>query len=325
MEKRPNIHKGQSTTVITAATAIVLAIALVLPFVNSDYRIFQWVMVLSYIIVLSGLNLLTGYAGQISIGHGALFAIGSYTIAIAQFHFGIPVWLAVPLAGLVCFVFGYLFAWPIMRLEGIYLALATFSLALAIPQFLKVTALQPWTGGVSGVVLRMPQVPFGLPLSQIQFLYLIALAVAVLGYVVVWNLTRGDTGRALRAIRDHSLAASTLGVNLAGYKRMVFAISALFTGVGGALSALAVQFVGPDSFGIFVSISFMVGVVVGGLGSIVGPICGAIFIFFIPNITETLAEGASYLIYGAILILSIYFMPKGIAGLWEKASRRQRS
>jgi branched-chain amino acid transport system permease protein len=305
-----------------AAIVLVLLIGVALPLLVSDYRLFQWSMVLCYTVALLGLNLLTGYTGQISLGHGAFFAIGAYTMAIATFHFGIPFWLAVPMAGLVCFVVGFLFGIPALRLEGIYLALATFSLAIAVPQLLKVTAFQGWTGGVSGVVVRRPEVPLGLPLNQMQWLFYVILALAALAYFITWNLTRGRIGRALRAIRDNSLAASTMGVDLSFYKCMAFAVSALLTGVAGGLSAMCVQFVGPDSFGFFLSISLLVGAVIGGLGSMIGPLFGAVFIVLVPNVAEQFSEAAPFLIYGIILIGSMYVMPKGVAGLINRFGRR---
>jgi branched-chain amino acid transport system permease protein len=306
------------------AVALILLIGLALPFVASDYRLFQWSMVLCYTVALLGLNLLTGYTGQISLGHGAFFAIGAYAMAIAMFHFSLPFWVALPIAGVTCFVVGFLFGIPALRLEGIYLALATFSLAIAVPQLLKVTALQGWTGGVSGVVVRRPEVPFGLPLNQMQWLYYLTLVLAALAYLATWNLTRGRIGRTLRAIRDNSLAASTMGIDLSFYKCMSFAISAFLTGIAGGLSAMCVQFVGPDSFGFFLSISLLVGAVIGGLGSMIGPLFGAIFIVLVPNVAEQFSEAAPFLIYGIILIVSMYVMPKGVAGLIHRFGGKAR-
>lgn len=301
----------------------ILLVCATIPFFLGDYRLFQAMIIMSYVISLCGLNLLAGYSGQISIGHGAVFALGAYVTAIAQFHFGLPLWIALPLAALVSLVVGWLFAFPIMRLEGMYLGLASFSLALAVPQLLKVSALQGWTGGVSGITLNMPQVPFGLPISQMDFLFYLILGVTAAVFVPYINMTRGDSGRAMRAIRNHPLVASTMGIDVPAYKRRIFAISCLYTGLGGAFFALATKFVGPDSFGIFVSISFLVGVCIGGLGYIWGPVFGGLFIFFVPSVTEKISQGASYFLYGLLLILVIYLIPTGISGLvaslWAKA------
>ena len=230
---------------------------------------------IAYAIALLGLNILTGYNGQISLGHGAFFAIGSYVAAIMMDRWNLPYWSTLPAAGVVCFVAGFLFGLPALRLEGLYLALATFALAVATPQILKYQGIEEWTGGVQGITIIKPQAPWRLPLSPDKWLYFFALAVAIVMFVVGARLVRGRLGRALIAIRDNPTAAATMGVNTALYKTLTFGVSALFTGVGGALSAIAVQFVAPDSFGFLLSISFLVGIVIGGFATISGAIYGA--------------------------------------------------
>lgn len=185
----------------------VVALACALPFIVSDYRLFQLTMVLVYAIALLGLNVLTGFNGQISLGHGAFYAIGAYTAAIAMEHAGLPYWATIPLAGLVCGVAGFLFGLPALRLEGVYLALATFALGLALPQLLKYKHFEEWTGGVQGLVIVKPDAPFGLPLNADQWLYFFALAIAIALFAVAYNLLRGRVGRAIVAIRDHPIAA----------------------------------------------------------------------------------------------------------------------
>src|SRR6266702_3526636 len=162
---------------------------------------------------------------------------------------------------------GFLFGLPALRLEGIYLALATFALAVAIPQLLKSTPLEPWTGGVQGVVIVKPDAPFGLPINSDQWLYFFTVAVAIVLYVCAINLVRSRTGRAIIAIRENPIAASAMGVNVSLYKSLTFGVSALYTGIAGALGAIAVQFVAPDSFTFFLSIALFVGLIVGGVGS----------------------------------------------------------
>ena len=187
------------------AAALVLAVAL--PLISSDYRTFQFTLALVYAIALLGLNILTGYNGQISLGHGAFYAIGAYTAAILMEHAGFPYWATLPIAGAVCLVVGFLFGLPALRLEGLYLALATFALAVAVPQLLKYHLVERWTGGVQGIVIIKPDAPWGLPLSQDEWLYFFALAVAVVLFIVGRNLLDSRTGRALRAIRDQHIAA----------------------------------------------------------------------------------------------------------------------
>ncbi|ROZ61608.1 branched-chain amino acid ABC transporter permease [Ramlibacter sp. WS9] len=295
-----------------------IAVAAALAFVFKGYHLFQGTMVLAYAIALLGLNMLTGYNGQISLGHGAFFALGAYTAAILMEHAGAPYWATVPAAGAVCLVIGYLFGRPALKLEGLYLALATFALGVAMPQLLKYKHLEAWTGGVQGIVLMKPDAPFGLPLSQDQWLYLFALAVTVMMFVIAHNLLQSGTGRAMRAIRDHALAAEAMGVDNRHYKSMTFGVSAAYTGVGGALSAIAVQFVSPDSFTLFLSISLLVGIVVGGVGTLWGALFGAVFIMFVPNLAEKVSKAAPWAVYGLVLIAVIYVMPGGVVGLLRR-------
>ena len=293
---------------------VLVLVACALPFLVSNYRVFQFTLVLVYAIALLGLNLLTGYNGQISLGHGAFYAIGAYTAAILMDKFGFPYWATLPIAGAVCLVVGFLFGLPALRLEGIYLALATFALGVSMPQLLKYHHLEKWTGGVQGIVITKPDAPFGLPLNPDQWLYFFTLVVMLLMFLFAWNLLRGRIGRALIAIRDHHVAAQAMGVNTSIYKSLTFGVSALYTGIAGALGAIAVQFVAPDSFNIFLSIVFLVGIVIGGLASIPGAIYGAIFIQFIPNIADELSKAAPWAIFGIFMIGFVYAMPFGING-----------
>ena len=302
--------------------ALVLAAACVLPFVVSNYRVFQLTLALVYAIALLGLNMLTGYNGQISLGHGAFYAIGAYVAAILMDKFGVPYWATVPAAGAVCLLAGFLFGLPALRLEGLYLALATFALGVAMPQLLKYKHLEAWTGGVQGIVLIKPAAPFGLPLNEDQWLYLFSLFVAVVMFFIAHNLLQSGSGRAMRAIRDHAMAAEAMGVDNSHYKAMTFGVSAAFTGVGGALSAIAVQFVAPDSFTLFLSISLLVGIVVGGVGTLYGAIFGAIFIMFVPSLAEKVSKAAPWAVYGVVLIIFMFVMPGGVVGLLRKIQAR---
>jgi branched-chain amino acid transport system permease protein len=301
-----------------------LALLCALPFLVSSYRTFQFTLALVYAIVLLGLNLLTGYNGQISLGHGAFYAIGAYTAAILIEQYGVPYWATIPFGGAMCLVFGFLFGLPALRLHGHYLALATFALAVSMPQILKYRGIEQWTGGVQGIVIIKPDPPAGLPLDQDQWLYLLTLAIAVVMFVLAWNLVHSRVGRALMAIRDHPIAAEAMGVNSAFYKSMTFGVSALYTGIGGALGAIVVQFVAPDSFTGVLSINFLVGVVIGGLGSISGAIYGALFIQFVPNIADQISKAAPWAIYGVFMIAFAYLMPTGVAGFLRMLQQRAR-
>jgi branched-chain amino acid transport system permease protein len=302
---------------VGARVALLLGLVVIvgLPFVAKNFLIFQITMAVIYAIAILGLNLLTGFNGQFSLGHSAFFAIGAYTAAILMEHADLAYYWTVPAAGLICLISGFAFGLPALRLEGIYLALATFALASAMPQLLKWTPLEPWTGGVQGVVIIKPDAPFGLPLNSDQWLYFFTVAIAAVMYVCAVNLVRSRTGRALVAIRENPIAASAMGINTALYKSLTFGVSALYTGVAGALGAIAVQFVAPDSFTFVLSIALFVGLVVGGVGSIPGTLVGGLFVLFVPNVAEQVSKGLAGAVYGIILIAVIYLMPTGAAGL----------
>jgi branched-chain amino acid transport system permease protein len=309
---------------------ILMVVACALPFLVGNYRTFQLTLVLVYAIALLGLNILTGYNGQISLGHGAFYAIGAYTAAILMDKLGAPYWATIPAAGAVCLVAGFLFGLPALRLEGLYLALATFALGVSMPQLLKYHRLEAWTGGVQGIVIAKPEPPAvltnaGLPINADQWLYFFALAVSILMFALGWNLVRGRVGRALMAIRDHHIAAEAMGINNALYKSLAFGVSAMYTGIAGALGAITVQYVAPDSFNIFLSIVFLVGIVVGGLASIPGALYGALFIQFVPNIADDLSKAAPWAIFGVIMIAFVYLMPTGVAGAIRQLLARRSS
>ncbi|WP_436317133.1 branched-chain amino acid ABC transporter permease [Variovorax sp. LjRoot84] len=301
---------------------LLILLAIGITFAARGYQLFQATMVISYAIALLGLNILTGYNGQISLGHGAFYAIGAYTTGILMEHAGAPYWLTVPAAAVVCLIVGYLFGRPALKLEGLYLALATFALGVAMPQLLKYKHLEAWTGGVQGIVLMKPAAPFGLPLNEDQWLYLFSLFVAVVMFFIAHNLLQSGSGRAMRAIRDHAMASEAMGVDNSHYKAMTFGVSAAYTGVGGALSAIAVQFVAPDSFTLFLSISLLVGIVVGGVGTLYGAIFGAIFIMFVPSLAEKVSKAAPWAVYGVVLIAFMFAMPGGVVGLLRKLQTR---
>jgi branched-chain amino acid transport system permease protein len=297
----------------------------ILPFIVEDYFVFRISTVMGTAIALLGLNLLTGYNGQISLGHGAFYAIGAYTTAILMDKVGLPYWTTVPMAGAVCLVFGMLFGLPALKLEGLYLALATFALGVALPQLLKYRHLEPLTGGVQGITLTKPDAPFGLPLSPDQWLYFFAFAWLLACFWFAKGLLKSHTGRAIVAIRDQPIAAVAMGIDVARVKTLTFGVSAMYTGIAGALGAIMVQFVAPDSFTIAVSIELLVGIVVGGIGQLAGAIFGAFFIRFVPPVTEEISKGATGAIYGLVLIAFVYLMPYGIAGFIARLTARLRA
>jgi branched-chain amino acid transport system permease protein len=284
------------------ALAAVACLAVAASFGLSSYHLFQLTQFLIYAIALLGLNLLTGFSGQLSLGHGAFFGLGAYATGIAMQHAELSALAAVPLAGGVCLLVGLAFGLPALRLEGHYLALATFALAVATPQLLRHERIERWTGGVQGLHVTSVEAPALLRegLGRDQWLYLVTLAVVALLYAGGWNLVHSRTGRALIATRDHPIAAAAMGIDTALHRTAIFGVSTLFTGVAGGLSALLTGFVAPDSFTGVLSINFLLGVVVGGVASIWGNFLGAAFI-----------------------ILVMILFPKGIAGSVRAAIARR--
>jgi branched-chain amino acid transport system permease protein len=310
---------------LLAAAFLIPLLRPLLPDVVSDYRLFLVSTMMIAAIAVLGLNLLTGFNGQFSLGHGAFYAVGAYTAAILMDQLDFPYWATLPAAAVVCFIVGYLFGLPALRLEGHFLALATFALALAVPQILKYKWLEGLTGGVQGIVLSKPEAPFGLPLSEDQWLYYYVLIVMVVLYWAAANILNSRSGRAMMAIRDQHMAADTMGIDTALYKTVTFGISAAYTGIAGALSASAIAFVAPDSFNIFLSIKFLIGLVVGGIGSLAGSVVGGIFYVLVDNSAQALStfvkndlglpfDLSAYTVFGILLIVLMYLMPMGIVG-----------
>ena len=349
-----------------ALFALAVAAVFLLPFAISDFRAQQLSYVGIYLIALLGLNLLTGITGQISLGHGAFMLIGGYTTAILMSNQDPPLELlghqftndvrdiwTIPIAGLVAGLAGFLFGFPALRLTGLYLALATFAVAVAAPAVVK--KYQGFTGGGVGINIfevetrtrpkevtdpvtfettREPINIVGLEIDTFNdWLYYLSWTIALVLFAVAWLLLRGRFGRSLRAVRDSELAAASSGINLATYKTLAFGISAFYAGVAGSLLAIATTFVNPDTFPIALSIFLLVGVVVGGLGSLWPLVFGAVFIHFmqiewaqrteaiVPDFIPVLgdidtdAPGAPAVAFGVILILIMLIAPGGVAGL----------
>ena len=304
------------------AIGAAIALALLLPAVATNFVIFQLTLVMIYGLAILGLNLLLGFNGQFALGHSAFYGIGAYTAAILMDKIDLAYYWTLPCSGVVCFLVGFLFGLPALRLQGLYLALATFALAAALPQILKFGPLEGLTGGVQGIVLIKPDAPAGLPLNPDQWLYYFTLAVLLVLLAGAANLVNSRTGRALMAIRDHPIAAAAMGINTALYKTLTFGLSAVYTGIAGALGAIVVQFVAPDSFSFLLSISFLVGLVIGGVASIPGSLAGGLFVLYVPNIAERVSTGLAGAIYGCIMLLVIFLMPSGAAGLTRLATAR---
>jgi branched-chain amino acid transport system permease protein len=291
---------------------ILLAVVAALPFGLSNYHVFELTMVMIYAIAVLGLNILTGYNGQISLGHGGFFAAGAYTAAILMHRYGVPYWATLPPAALIGFVLGVLFGLPALRFEGPYLALVTLAMALATPQLLKY--FDNWTGGQQGINLVKPVPPAALGLDRDRWLYFVVLVALLLAIRVAANMLHGRTGRAFIAIRDHPIAAAAMGIDTARYKTLAFGTSTLFTAVAGALAAIVIGYVSPESYSIFLSVSFLVGSAVGGIATIGGAIVGGFFIQFVPNLANDISDAAPWALYGLAMLLFMYAMPRGVVG-----------
>jgi branched-chain amino acid transport system permease protein len=299
-------------------TIVGILVAASMPLIVSGYHLFLTSQIVIYSTVLLGLNLLTGYNGQISLGHGALFGIGGYVAAILMASCHVPWWITPAISGVVCFVVGWLFGYPALRLKGHHLALATFALSLTFPQILKIDQLEFLTGGVAGLSIPPQEVPRWIPVSVDAWIYMYVLVVALIVFALCASLVFSQTGRVLLAIRDHPIAASAMGMSQEHYKTIVFGISSAIAGVGGALSSLTVHYVSPDSFVIGLSLMFLVGIVVGGLSTIEGAIFGAIFIVIVPNYTTVISESATAAVFAAVLLLILAVSPMGIADILRK-------
>jgi branched-chain amino acid transport system permease protein len=300
--------------VVIAAVALVIAL---LPLGLTNYHQGLGARVGVYFIAILGLNILTGYTGQISIGHGAFMAIGGYTTAIMSHDHGTNLIATLPLAFAITFVCGLLVGLPALRFSGVYLALATFALAVSVPQLpLK---FSKFTGGSNGV--RTATAPGN------SWLYGVTWACAAIGFVAAWLLLRGRTGRAFRAVRDSELAATSSGVALPIYKTLAFGISAAYAGVAGSLFVLATAgFAQPNEFGIILSLEILIGAAVAGLGSLWGVVVGAVFVGLLPEISASvpvLGSGHGQdVVFGLIVIAVMILLPNGFAGLLRLVESR---
>jgi branched-chain amino acid transport system permease protein len=306
---------------------LLVVAVIVAPTVTSHYRTFQLAFVGIYLIALLGLNILTGFTGQISLGHGAFMGMGAYTTTILVADYGWRDLWTLPVAGVVAALAGLAFGLPATRFAGPYLALATFAIPLAFIGVLK--RFPHFTGGTLGKQLPSLHAEFGVKANPSVWIYWVSWIVALVMFPLAYALVRGRFGRALRSVRDSEIAATANGVSTARIKTIAFGISAFYCGVAGGLFAMAVTFVNPDTFPIDLSILLLVGIVLGGAGSLGGMLFGALFVEFI-RITwgpalldlvssvhhlDTRAPGSSLVVYGVVLLLVLYVAPAGAAGL----------
>jgi branched-chain amino acid transport system permease protein len=308
-------------------SAALMAAVVLAPFVFSHYRLYQLGLVAVYLVALLGLDMLTGFTGQISLGHGAFMGIGAYTTTILVVDHGWRDLWTIPVAGLVAGGCGLLFGLPATRFAGPYLALATFAIPLSFIGILK--RFPHFTGGNVGKNLPQLHAEFGLGINPSVWFYVVAWAVALVMLPLAYVVVRGRFGRALRAVRDSEIASTAYGVSTAAIKAAAFGISAFYCGIAGGLFAIGITYVSPDTFPIALSILLLTGIVIGGAGSLYGMVFGAVFVEFIqiswsPALLEqisrihhidTRAPGSGLVVYGLILLAVLYVAPAGIAGL----------
>ncbi len=296
------------------AIALFVVLTAAMAFMLEGYTLYRFTLAGAYAVAILGINLLTGLSGQFSIGHSAFFAVGAYAMALTMQDAGLGPYLGLLAAGAAAFAAGFLFGWPALRLSLVHLALATWALAVAVPQILKSRHLEPLTGGVQGIYLDRPPAPLGLALSDDQWWHLVTLAVLLVMIWLAGNLMRSRVGRALRAIRDNDTAAAAMGVNVAVYKATIFGISAAYAGVAGGLVALLTDYIAPDSYTLFFAIMLLVGAVAGGLTSVWGAVFGGLLVQFLPDLSASTSAVLSLPAQGIILILIVYLLPAGLAG-----------
>lgn len=289
-----------------------VAILAGLPLVMSEFQTFQLTGVMTYAVAALGLNLITGYTGQVSLGHNAFFALGAYAAVLAKLHLGFGNTASILVAAAVTFAAGVVCGFPAKRLRGLYLALITLILAVSVAPVIK--QFKSYTGGMAGLLFDKPKPPSWFSLGQDIWIYYIVLSVTVLVFWLVHNFVGGSTGRALAGIREGELAAKSMGVDVNRLKVVMFGVGSMLAGVGGALATFTIGFIGPDSFTLMLSIGFLAAIVVGGLGTIWGALVAGLFLQFVPSYASDLGQALSGAVYGCILIICMFLMPKGIVG-----------
>ena len=304
--------------------ALLAAALIAAPLVLDRYFLSQASFVAIYAIAGVGLMVLSGYTGQISLGHAAFFAVGSYTEAILLAK-GVPFLVSLPAAGVLAGLAGIAIGLPALRLAGIYLAIATLAFAFIVEEILA--RWESVTNGNLGIVVE-PLVIAGVEFTDEWRFYYLCLAVLVLVMLAAINILRSPTGRALIAIRDSQIEAQSIGINLAWYKTVAFAISAAFTGLAGALYAHRLGYISPEAYTIFLSVELLLVVVVGGLGSLHGAVFGAIFVIVLPQavvmlrgvLPRGIAEqtGIETGMFGLVIVLFMLYEPLGLYGRWVK-------
>lgn len=320
------------TNFLKVVTIVFLGLLIGLPWLLSDYLVYLAILIMIAVVGALGMNIITGYAGQISLGHGAFIGVGAYTCGILATKAGMPIWVTLPAAGVMAAITGVIFGLPSLRLKGLYLAMATLAAQLLLADYLFIR-LDWLTGGAAALFVERPDI-FGFQLNNDRHFYYLALFIAVAAVFFAINLFRTRTGRAFVAIRDRDIAAELIGINLFRYKLTAFAISSFYAGVAGALTAYFWTLVSPEAFGLSVSIQYLAMIIVGGLGSVRGSVFGAIFIILLPHAAKSLVQAVAPIIppaipianifsalelmlFGLVIILFLILEPEGLNKMWR--------
>lgn len=306
-------HGLRSDRLRVLACGGVLLVLILTSLRNTPYWNFQLSLVMVWAVAALGLNLVSGYLGEVSVGHGAFFAVGAYVMVYAYVDLGVPLLLVLAAAAVAGFVVGLVVGFATRRLRGLYLAMLTLALGVGMLPILK--RMSGLTGGVTGRSVPQPSGPEWLGLASDQFVFVLTVLCGGLALLVCWWIARGELGRSLAAVRETDVAAAALGVNTGAHRLFAFAMSAMLAAVAGALYALVVGFVAPGVFAVFLSINLLVAVVVGGGGTLLGPVVGAVFIQFMPILAGEYDQSISGLVYGLLLIAAMLVMPAGFVGL----------
>ena len=323
---------------IALAIAVAVVFFLAAPWLLENFRLFQFSRIAIWVIVAVGLNILTGYNGQISLGHGTFVLIVSSTSAILmddQQQLGFvdanawPFWTTIIAAAVVCGIAGFALGIPALRLSGPYLAIATLALVISLPSILR--KYDGLTGGAQGLFVKQPPPPPGLAgvLERDEWLYLLCVGVAIVMTLIAWGILRGPLGRAFVAVRDSEVAAAAMGINVARVKIAAFSISALYAGVAGALLTQLLGVVTPESVDLIVSINFLTAIVIGGLASLLGAVIGAFALVLLPSdgpdilgeiplFPDNVVQKAPGAIQGAVVVFVVLLMPFGVAGSYHR-------
>lgn len=299
------------------AALIALGLALLAPLALNGYGLYVLTLTGVFAIVALGLNLLTGYAGQISLCHAAFFGVGAYATALLTERAGVPVLVSLLIGALFTAALGALVAIPAMRLRSLYLAIATLGFGIVLQKI--IFEWRSLTNGGGGFALGKLTIG-GVPLGDTG-LYYLTLAFALAGLWGALNVSRGRTGRALLMVKSSEIAAGALGIEAARYKVIAFGLSAFYAAIAGGLFAYLVRFIHPESFGVGLSIAFLSMVVIGGLGTIGGSILGAAFYVVVPELLRGIKD-APGLVFGLLLVLVMVLMPQGLWGLMTRFQRR---